>query len=54
MLLYLIVGSLVVFQDLVFRDALRNKLVNTNTAQIKAAKFNCYLKPAAQESNLLS
>ena len=38
-----IVGSLFVFKDIVFRDALRNKLVNTNTGQIKAAKFNYYL-----------
>jgi hypothetical protein len=38
-----IVGSLFVFKDIVLRDALRNKLVNTNTGQIKAAKFNYYL-----------
>ena len=34
-----IVSSLFVFKDIVLRDALRNKLVNTNTGQIKAAKF---------------
>jgi hypothetical protein len=38
-----IVSSLFVFKDILFRDALRNKLVNTNTGQIKAAKFNYYL-----------